>query len=73
MKFIVKSIVTICIRVATTRSKLDHIKSTVTSVATSDNRVAIIRAENNLSTNKPAQFSTWALEEEQQTLYIINN
>jgi hypothetical protein len=30
---------------------LDHIRSTVTKIATSDNKVVVTRANNNLSTN----------------------
>jgi hypothetical protein len=49
--FVIKSIVTSCIRAATKASKSDHIKSVVTTTTTSDNRVAIIRVDNNPSIN----------------------
>jgi len=47
----VKSIVTSCITVATTRSKSNHMRFVVTTVVKSDNKVVITRVENNLSTN----------------------
>ncbi len=43
--------VTRYIRVATTGSKSDHIRSIVTVVVISENKVIVLRAENNLSTN----------------------
>jgi hypothetical protein len=47
----VKSIVTSYIRIAKIRSKLDHIISIVTTIATHDNIVAITRTKINLSIN----------------------
>jgi hypothetical protein len=50
IRSIVKSIVTSCITIVITRSKSDHIKFVVTTVAKHDNRVVVTRVENNLST-----------------------
>ncbi len=51
IKFVVKSVITSCIRVATIGLKSNHIKSTVTITAISDNKITVIRVENNLSIN----------------------
>lgn len=48
---IIKSTITSYIRATTIRSKLDHIKSIITTITTSDNKVTITRVENNISTN----------------------
>ncbi len=50
-QIIVKSIVTSYIRVVTTGSKLDYIKFAIIAVTTSDNKVAVMRANNNPSIN----------------------
>ncbi len=50
--FVVKSTTTNYIKTTTLRANLDHIKFEVIIVATSDNRVAVIRTKSNPSTNK---------------------
>jgi hypothetical protein len=47
---VIKSKVTSYTRTATIGSKLDHIKSIITTTTTSDNKVAVTRGESNLST-----------------------
>ncbi len=43
--------VTSCIRVVIAGSKLDHIRSIITTTTISDYKVVITRAKNNLTTN----------------------
>jgi hypothetical protein len=51
VKYAIKSIVTNCVKVATIRSKSNHIRSTITIVAIRDNIVVVTIVKNNLSTN----------------------
>jgi hypothetical protein len=56
ISFVVKSIVTSWIKTIITRSKLNHIRFAITTIVISDNRIVVIRAENNLSTNNCTCF-----------------
>ncbi len=50
-RFVVKSVVTSCIKAVIGRSKSNHIRSKITTIATSDNKVEVTRAYNNLLIN----------------------